>query len=172
MMRRFPKLGFRKGRFNRDKDLTQLNLGKLAYHIEKGDIDTSKPVTMKDLIDGGVLSKIQSGVKLLGKGSDKFAALKKPITLEVSDASSQAIDAVKDLGGDLKVVYRSELLLRQHLKPHKFHPSVNLKTPMPPPKKVKKMEALRRKGLSVDYPDAPWFTYNVDKIEKEYLDKQ
>ena len=39
MMRRFPKLGFRKHRFNKDDELTQLNLGKLAYHIEKGHID-------------------------------------------------------------------------------------------------------------------------------------
>ena len=107
MMRRFPKLGFRKQRFNRDADLTQLNLGKLAYHMEKGHLNTSQTITMKDLIDSGVLSKISTGVKLLGKGSDKFTALKTPITLEVSDASQQAIDAVKDLGGDLKVVYRT-----------------------------------------------------------------
>ena len=42
MMKRFPKLGFRKHRFNKDIELTQLNLGKLAYHIEKGHIDTEK----------------------------------------------------------------------------------------------------------------------------------
>ena len=36
MSRRFPKLGFRKHRFNRNEDLEKLNLGKLAYHIEKG----------------------------------------------------------------------------------------------------------------------------------------
>ena len=164
LMKRFPKLGFRKHRFNKDIELTQLNLGKLAYHIEKGHIDTDKPITMKNLIDGGVLSKINNGVKLLARGGDKFSSLKKPITLEVTDASEQAIEAVKNLGGDLKVVYRTELLLKNHLKPHKFHPDANLKTPMPPPKKVRKMEALRRKGLSVEYPDAPWFTYNVDKL--------
>ena len=84
-----------------------MNLGKLAYHMEKGHLNTSQTITMKDLIDSGVLSKISTGVKLLGKGSDKFTALKTPITLEVSDASQQAIDAVKDLGGDLKVVYRT-----------------------------------------------------------------
>ena len=52
---------------------------------------------MKNLIEGGVLSKITNGVKLLGKGSDKFSALKKPITLEINDASGQAIEAVKSL---------------------------------------------------------------------------
>ena len=127
---------------------------------------------MKDLVDGGVLSKIKNGVKLLGKGSEKFAALKTPITLEVNDASSQAIDAVKSFGGDLKVIYRSDLTLRYHLKPHKFRPDLNLKAPMPPPKKVKRLESLKRKGLSVEYPDAPWYTSNIEKMEKEYNDRQ
>ena len=88
LTRRFPKLGFRKHRFNRDPELSQLNLGKLAYHIEKGHIATNDgTITMKDLVEAGVLSKVQNGVKLLGKGSDKFTALNKPITMEVSDAS-------------------------------------------------------------------------------------
>ena len=47
-----------------------------------------------------------------------------------------------------------------------------LKTPMPPPKKVKRMEALKRKGLSVEYPDAPWFTGNSEKMQKEWEDRQ
>jgi len=62
--------------------------------------------------------------------------------------------------------------MRNHLKPHRFHPDVQLKTPMPPPKKVKKLEALKRKGLDVEYPAAPWFTDNVEKIEKEYVDRK
>ena len=166
MSRRFPKLGFRKHRFNRNEDLETLNLGKLAYHIEKGHLssDSNTPITMRDLVDAGVLSKINKGVKLLAKGGDKFSALGKPVQLEVTDASKEAIDAVKGLGGGLKVVYRTDLLLRNHLKPHKFHPDKQLKTPMPPPKKVKKLEAIRRKGLDVEYPRAPWYTDNVEKI--------
>ena len=43
---------------------------------------------MKTLVDSGVVSKVSpNGIKLLGKGSDSFSALKTPITLEVSDAS-------------------------------------------------------------------------------------
>ena len=72
MSLRFPKVGFRAHRFNKDDDLEQLNLGKLAYHIEKGHLDTSKPITFKTLIEAGVLSKIKNGVKLLGKGMEKF----------------------------------------------------------------------------------------------------
>ena len=79
---------------------------------------------------------------------------------------------MKGLGGGLKVVYRTDLLLRNHLKPHKFHPDKQLKTPMPPPKKVRKLEAKRKKGLDVEYPRAPWFTDNVEKIHQESLDRE
>ena len=124
MARRFPKYGFRKGRFNRDNELEKLNLGTIAYHLEKGHLNADRPITMKDLVDAGALTKIKKGVKLLGKGSDKFTALKTPISLEVNDASNTALDTVKAMGGSLKVIYRTDLLLRNHLKPHKFHPDV------------------------------------------------
>ena len=70
---RFPKVGFRPHRFNNNEDLAPLNLGKLAYHLEKGQIDGSKPITMKDMLECGVLTKIKNGVKLLAKGSSKFS---------------------------------------------------------------------------------------------------
>jgi len=69
------------------------------------------------------------------------------------------------------VNYRTPLILRQYLKPHKFPEYVELKTPMPPPKKVLKLEKLRAKGLDVDYPAAPWYTDNRQAIEKEKSDR-
>jgi len=42
---------------------------------------------------------------------------------------------------------------------------------MPPPKKVKKMEKLKRKGLNVSYPNAPWYTDNEEAILKERSEK-
>jgi len=122
LTKRFPKFGFRKHRFNRNPDLEKLNLGTVAYHLEKGHLNAEAPITIKSLVDAGVLSKITNGVKLLGKGAEKFTALKTPVSMEINDASSEAIDAVKRTGGSLKVVYRTPLILRTHLKPHKFHP--------------------------------------------------
>lgn len=58
MARRFPKRGFKQNTFNIKKPLEQLNLGKLAYHIQKGDIDATKTITMHDLFKSGCLSKI------------------------------------------------------------------------------------------------------------------
>jgi ribosomal protein L15 len=50
MHRRFPKFGMSKNRFNNGVLFEQLNLGKLAYHIEKGNLDTTKQIDMKALL--------------------------------------------------------------------------------------------------------------------------
>jgi large subunit ribosomal protein L15 len=164
MHRRFPKFGMSKNRFNNGVLFEQLNLGKLAYHIEKGNLDTSKQIDMKALLEAGVVSKISHGVKLLAKGVEKFQQLNTPVNLQISDASKVAIEAVKAAGGNLSVEYRTPLILRNHLKPHKFDEHKELKTPMPPNKQIKKLERLRTKGLEVNYPDAPWFTDNREAI--------
>ena len=44
MHRKFPKFGQQKNRFNNGQNFEQLNLSKIAYHIEKGNIDATKPV--------------------------------------------------------------------------------------------------------------------------------
>ena len=62
--------------------------------------------------------------------------------------------------------------MRYHVKPHKFDDYKELKTPMPPPKKVKKLEKLREKGLEVDYPRAPWYTDNKEEILAEAAEKE
>jgi Ribosomal proteins 50S-L15, 50S-L18e, 60S-L27A len=147
-------------------------LGVLAYHISKGHIDASKTITMKDLLDSGCLSQIKFGVKVLSKGSEKLKELGVPIHLEMSDASVGAIEAIRNTGGSIKVVYRTPLLMRYHLKPHKFQSHRELKTPMPPQKRVIKLEKLREKGLEVEYPRAPWYTDNKEAILAEEADRE
>ena len=102
-------------------------------------------------------------MKILGQGSQKLTAMGVPITLEASDATERAIDACKATGGAIKMVYRTPLIMRQYLKPHKFPEwQGDLKIPMPAPKTVKKLERLREKGMEVQYPKAPWFTENAE----------
>ena len=43
---------------------------------------------------------------------------------------------------------------------------------MPPPKKVKKLEKLKEKGLDVEYPRAPWYTDNKDAILAEAAERE
>ena len=51
------------------KLLEIVNLWKIAYHIEKGDLDPKKVITMKDMLEAGVVSKIKHGVKILSRGA-------------------------------------------------------------------------------------------------------
>lgn len=62
--------------------------------------------------------------------------------------------------------------MRNHIKPYNFKPDKELKVPMPPPKKVKKLERLRSKGLDVSYPRAPWYTDNVEALKQEMEDRE
>lgn len=57
--------------------------------------------------------------------------------------------------------------MRYHIKPHKFPDYKELKVPMPPPKKIKKLEKLKEKGMIVEYPRAPWYNDHVDEILAE-----
>ena len=72
MKLRFPKRGFRARRFNNDSHLEPLNLERIAYFIEKGDIDPKETITMKLLFEKGVVTKIKNGVKILGKGANRI----------------------------------------------------------------------------------------------------
>jgi hypothetical protein len=88
-----------------------------------------------------------------------------PINLECSDATERTIEAIKSTGGTVKMVYRTPLIMRQYLKPHKFPEwQDELKIPMPAPKVVKRLEKIREKGIEVEYPSAPWFTDNEEQI--------
>ena len=171
LAKRFPKRGFKPNKFNIKRPLEQLNIGKLAYYITRGDIDAKKTITMKDLLNCGCLSQIKYGVKVLSKGAEKIKELGIPLHLEASDASLSAIEAIRATGGSIRVIYRTPLLMRHHLKPHKFAEHKDLKTPMPPQKRVIKLEKLREKGLDVEYPRAPWYTDNKDAILAEETDR-
>lgn len=173
LSQRLPKRGFRKNRFNTHEDLEYINLGKIAYSIQKGVLDPHETITMKHLFEAGVITKIRFGVKVLGGGQHKLAALSQamgvPIRLEVSDATAQAVEAIKQTGGTISSVYRTPLIMRYYLKPHKYPDYVDLKTPMPSPKRLKRLELLREKGIEVSYPAAPWHTDHQEQLEAERL---
>lgn len=47
--------------------LEPINLGKIAYAIERGWIDPNEPITIRLLIETGLIRRCKHGVKLLGK---------------------------------------------------------------------------------------------------------
>ena len=95
LYRRLPKRGFTKP--NR-KAFAVLNLGILQKFIDAGKIDAKAPITEDVLVASGLVRRKLDGVRILAKGD--FSA---KVTLNVTGASAQAIEAVEKLGGALTV---------------------------------------------------------------------
>ncbi len=95
--RRLPKRGFKN--VNR-KDYVPLNLGTLNAALDSGKLEAADPITETTLAQAGLvrLGKVD-GVRLLAKG-----AITRPITIEVSGASTAAIAAVEQAGGSVKTL--------------------------------------------------------------------
>jgi ribosomal protein L15 len=107
------KFGFSNAQFR--VAYAPLNVGRLQFFVDNGRIDASQPVTMRTLVDAGVLKRnavLPHGVKLLASGAD---TLLQPLTIEVADASDAAVAAVEQSGGKVFKVYFNKLGLRVHL---------------------------------------------------------
>lgn len=131
LWRRTPKFGYMPAMLA--NPMEPLNLQKLQLWIDQGRLDASRPITVRELVASGVVSKgIKHGVKLLGKGASKFAA--QNLQLEVTQASASAIAAVEKLGGSVTAVYHNSLALRALVKPHKI--DLPLKSPRPPTQRL------------------------------------
>jgi len=116
--RRQRKYGFTNARFARRWAI--VNLDRLQLWIDTGRIDPTKKITMKELLDTGCAGKLrrkQQGVKLLGVGTEKFSS---PVNIEVSQASSSAIQAIEQNGGKVRLVYYDTVGLRSLLRPEKY----------------------------------------------------
>lgn len=88
------------------------------------------------------MRRIKHGVKLLARGSERWAAA--GVALEVTAASAGAISAVEARGGSVVSVYRTPLALRAHLRPHRF--ATPIRSPRPPPGKMAYYTAWRSRG--------------------------
>jgi large subunit ribosomal protein L15 len=140
--RRTPKMGYMPAFL--DAPMEPVNLDKLQLWIDSGRIDPTKKITMKVMLDSGLVSDIRFGVKLLGRGSPLspssqnaaitgsghgvFAA--RGLDIEVSQASGSAIKAIEELGGRITAVYYSSLALKAHLGTGRKH-ELPLKSPLP-----------------------------------------
>lgn len=90
MFRRLPKRGFTN--INR-KEYAVVNLEKLN-RFEDG-----TEVTPELLLETGVISKLKSGVKILGKGQ-----IEKKLTVKAHKFSASAKEAIEAAGGKTEVI--------------------------------------------------------------------
>jgi len=125
--RRYRKYGFTNAAFKRTYNV--FNLYKLQLWIDAKRIDTTQTITMKTLVDSGLVTKLrkkQVGMKLLGSGADKFRA---KVDIEVSQASGSAIKAIENNGGNVRLVYFDRDGLKSLIYPEKYHTKPYLKEP-------------------------------------------
>lgn len=147
MYRRVPKVGFTNPyylivllRDSNSKPLDPLRLDKLQKWIDDGRIDPNHVITMKNLVDSGLMSNIKYGVKIVAhvfseyhmyniQGQKDFHS---KIRIDVTRASEAAIEVVEKLGGQVICSHYNRLALRLLLKPQKFVPPYPLRARPPP----------------------------------------
>ncbi|XP_068643795.1 uncharacterized protein [Aristolochia californica] len=141
LRRRLPKRGF-KNPFS--LTFQPVGLGKIAWLINAGKIDSSELITMKTLKDTGAIGKqIKDGVRLMGRGAE---LIQWPIHLEVSRVTVRAKAAVEAAGGSVRRVYYNKLGFRALLKPEWFEKKGRLlpRAARPPPKQRDKVDSIGR----------------------------
>ncbi|GAA5898830.1 mitochondrial 54S ribosomal protein uL15m MRPL10 [Sporobolomyces salmoneus] len=113
--RAFPKRGFK----NPSKqDLVPLNLERLQHWIDKGLIDPTRPITMKELYETRCVHGVHDGVKILGDGAQYLSTPN--LQIEASKASQTAIKAIEALNGTFVARYENRLTLRALIRPFSF----------------------------------------------------
>ena len=98
--RRLPKRGFKK--YNR-KIYKIINLGDLQKLIDIGKIDASKLLDTPAILASGLISSQNDGIRLLARGK-----ITSKIEIQVTGASTAAIENVKKAGGNVKLISKKK----------------------------------------------------------------
>jgi len=93
--------------------MSPINLDRIQSWIDQGRLDPTKPITLKELVESRCIHGIKDGVKLLARGKD---ALKTPINILVSRASTTAIKAIEALGGTVTTRFYTKHSIKRLLK--------------------------------------------------------
>lgn len=94
-------------------EMSPINLDKIQAWIDKGRIDPTQPITLKELNASRCMHGIKDGVKLLARGKEE---LRDKIDIVVSQASAEAIAAIEKLGGTVTTRYYTKFAIQQIIK--------------------------------------------------------
>ncbi|KAL5598704.1 hypothetical protein BROUX41_003383 [Berkeleyomyces rouxiae] len=93
--------------------LSTINLDDIQHWIDTGRLDPSKQITVKEIIESGLVGSVKDGIKLLARGK---TLLRTPINIMVSRASAEAIEAIESVGGRVVTRYYTKDSIRNLLK--------------------------------------------------------
>ncbi|KKA30283.1 hypothetical protein TD95_003876 [Thielaviopsis punctulata] len=108
----------------RAPQLSTVNLDNLQHWIDTGRLDPSKQITVKEIIQSGLVGSVKDGIKLLARGKSN---LRTPINIMVSRASADAIAAIEAVGGRIVTRYYTKDSIRNLLAGK----SVSSESPLP-----------------------------------------
>jgi len=169
LWKRTPKYGAKNVELRRE--LEYVNLGKVHQWVKLGRLDPTQTITMKLIRDCGLLGNVcpKWGIKLLAKGSGAFWAKPMPLTIEVTEASEKAVEAVEAAGGKVKKVWFSRVAMRAHFKPHKYPIAIKHQG-IPPQKKRARYREYMEEYLEANpqYKDKLW----MPPLEKNEWDAE
>lgn len=90
--------------------MNTLNLDTLQLWINKGRIDPSQPITVRELFRSRCVNGALDGVKLLARGKEELTTA---VNIVVSRASADAIEAVEKLGGTVTTRYYTNFAIKK-----------------------------------------------------------
>ncbi|KAF9878060.1 hypothetical protein CkaCkLH20_04636 [Colletotrichum karsti] len=90
--------------------MSKVNLDKLQEWIDAGRLDPTKRISIKEIIDSGLIGSIKDGIKLLARGKE---SLRQPVDIMVSRASGSAIEAVEAAGGKVITRFYTRLSMKR-----------------------------------------------------------
>lgn len=161
LQKRLPKYG---RRATNQTPLDTITISRLLYFVNKGWLDKTKTITIKDIWELHSIGSCKYGLKVLGNG----ASLQDfPLKVEASDITPAAFEAIKENGGHVKLVHRDKLFMNIHQKPQNW-PVVPLE-PFANRKTVKIMERKRAMGVEVEYKMPEWAVEDLEN--KETIDE-
>lgn len=93
--------------------MSPINLNRIQAWIDKGRLDPTQPITLKELNESRCLHGVKDGVKLLARGKEE---LRSPVNIIVSRASAEAIQAVEEQGGTVTTRYYTKYAIKKILR--------------------------------------------------------
>jgi large subunit ribosomal protein L15 len=90
--------------------MSKVNLNRIQDWINRGRLDPTKPITLKELNESRCIHGVKDGVKLLARGKDELTT---PINIVVSRASAEAINTVEKLGGTVTTRYYTNFAIKK-----------------------------------------------------------
>ena len=118
LYKRLPKIGFHN---HGELNFQSVSVSRIQEYIVMERLFPEKDcmVTLRNLVEAGIITSVKGGVKLL-KGGPNATKLTYPVHIEVNNASKGAIEQIEAAGGTVTCVHFNKLALRAMTKPIKF----------------------------------------------------